>query len=334
MILSLSLLLYHYGSAATLLSGSIGGMTLTKEAGPYIVEQDLTVPEHESALIGEGCRFFFKPATGIVVEGDLTIAGTGIFPVHFASLRDSLHADVTSSLPAPFDWIGIRITEKAGKVACSHFTITHSACGISSRKPSILIDNGTFLRNGQGQCTIGGTPLNVIDGIPFSYAGALVNGPGVGAVSGGAPMDTGYFPGPAAADAPGSFTGKNATTGKRLFVRTGIPALAAAAGIGSGALSVYYGRKWLDKRDEYRRTSDPARWRHMQDRAKFLSLASIGTGVASAVAVSTGVLLFMKLNGRKARVATIAPVFAPEIAGAAVSVTLQSRAGVKVPYTE
>lgn len=74
----------------TELSGSIGGKNLSAEHGPYIVVSDISVPEGESTIIGEGCRFFFAPFTGILVNGTLVVKGTREQPVHFTSINDSL----------------------------------------------------------------------------------------------------------------------------------------------------------------------------------------------------------------------------------------------------
>ena len=174
----------------TEISGDIGQMTLTAEGGPYIVVNDLTIPEGENAVIGEGCRLFFKPFTGIIVDGNITVAGTQDHPVLFTSINDSLSPYKKEQLPNPFDWNGIHVKDDVGKVTFSHFTLAYSVYGIKSQKASIVIDNGTFRQNGQFHFTIMDAPMPVADNIPYSYSGHTVTYLPNGATSGEAPVDS------------------------------------------------------------------------------------------------------------------------------------------------
>ena len=175
--------------ARTVLSGSIGGMRLTAEEGPYIVEKDIVIPENSNTDMEAGCTFFFKPFTGIIINGNLNVAGTSDSPVLFTSINDSLSPDKGDQLANPFDWNGIYITGKSGKVIFSHFTLCYSVYGIKSQSRSIAIDNGLFKENGQFHFTIMDAPMPVADGIPYSYAGYSITYLPNGATSGVAPVD-------------------------------------------------------------------------------------------------------------------------------------------------
>ncbi len=171
--LSFSISLY----AQTNLSGNIAGMVLTSEGNPYIISDNLIIPENKRVIIKEGCVFLFKPFTGIVVGGSIIGEGTLDNPVIFTTINDnnyfkfndSTHYEETPQLPNPFDWNGILIKKSASIVNLSNFSLKYSVYGIKSKTENIIVSNGTFQSNGQFNITITGMIEKVADGLPFSY---------------------------------------------------------------------------------------------------------------------------------------------------------------------
>ena len=284
----------------TELFGNIGGRNFTAEEGPYVVVRDISVPEGGSVTIGEGCRFFFAPFTGIQVSGTLIVEGTPEQPVIFTSIYDSLSPDKNEQLPNPFDWNGILLTSRSENVSLTHFTLTCSVYGIKSQNNSLVIDNGIFRQNGQYHFTMMDKPMPVADGIPYSYRGNSVgNAPG---------------------DMP---SGKN---GKRkewnVSRKKGVPALIGVAGVGSGVVSLVYIGKWFDLRDNFLRETEPERRKDIEDDGKRLSQIAAGTGTFSIAAITTGVVLFWRWNFREDTGAEVLPLIVPGGGGFAVTVNV------------
>lgn len=285
----------------TELSGSIGGKSLSAEDGPYIVIEDVEIPEGESTTIGEGCQFFFVPFTGILVNGTLIVNGTQNQPVVFSSINDSLSPDRKELLPNPFDWNGIRVTPKAENVSLKHFILSYSVYGIKSQSKPLIIDNGTFWQNGQFHFTMMDKPMPVNDGIPYSYQGASVSRPPKHSTSGG---------------------GSTNRT-RSVFVKKGVPALIGAAGAGSGIVSLIYTGKWFDLRDEFRIETNPNRRENIEDDGKRSSQIAAGTGAFSITAITTSAVLLWWWNFREENSAQVLPLIVPGGGGVTVSVNIK-----------
>lgn len=129
-------------NAATVLAGfEKEKYGYTAEASPYIIEKDIIIPQGDSIVLGEGCQFFFKPFTGIIVHGSLIVRGTSEHPVIFSSINDTLSPEHSSELPNPFDWNGIYISPRAGLIELSDFILKYSVYGIKSQKESFISIN-------------------------------------------------------------------------------------------------------------------------------------------------------------------------------------------------
>jgi hypothetical protein len=176
--------------AETILSDSIADTTFTASGNPYIIEKTLIIPKDRNVVIGEGCRFFFKLYSGIIIEGSLKVTGTPAQPVMFSSINDSLFMQPPKQLPNPFDWNGIHIKSDAGLVELSNFILSYSVYGIKSQKATFTIVNGTFRKNGQAHCTVNDVPKPIADDIPFTYVTHGVIYDRNGASSGEVPLDT------------------------------------------------------------------------------------------------------------------------------------------------
>ena len=157
--------------AETHITGDITGMTFESGGNPYIVEQDILIPEGNKAIIKEGCVFLFKPFTGLTVHGHLIVDGTQANPVIFSSFNDGEYNTASEQLPNPFDWNGILISRESGTVTLKHFGLRFSVYGIKSQNPNIQISNGLFRQNGQFHFTINDKIQFVQDNIPYSYNG-------------------------------------------------------------------------------------------------------------------------------------------------------------------
>lgn len=171
------------------LSGSIGGMTFSAQNNPYVVNGNLTVPEGEHAVIGEGVHFFFRPFTGIMVYGNLSVHGTAEHPVHFTAINDTLSPEKSGDLPNPFDWNGIMIDDMAGSVDLFHFILSYSVYGIKSQKASIAVRDARFFQNGLFHFAIGESIQRVVENVPFNYETHTVTYDANGATSGAVPQD-------------------------------------------------------------------------------------------------------------------------------------------------
>jgi hypothetical protein len=151
------------------LSGDISGLQLNDTSTPYIIEQDIFIPEGKSVVLKEGVVFLFSPFTGFQVNGSLSIEGSESKPVVFSSISDSEYTNKVSQPAAPFDWNGIIISAKSKNIEMSNFTLRFSVYGIKSQNPDITIRNGLFSQNGQFHFTINDKIESVIENASFSY---------------------------------------------------------------------------------------------------------------------------------------------------------------------
>jgi hypothetical protein len=151
------------------LSGNIGGMTLEKGGNPFIIDKNITIPAGKKLTILEGCVFLFKPFTGMVVEGSVSVEGTAENPVIFTTFNDSIHNPAAKQPPDPFDWNGIIINPKARRVHLAHFILKYSVYGVQSHTYELIIASGIFTGNGQYHFTINGEIQPVTDNQPFNF---------------------------------------------------------------------------------------------------------------------------------------------------------------------
>lgn len=189
MLLPVFICIITTSNAATTIGGELASTTFTSAGNPYIVEKEIVIPANETVTIEEGCRLYFAPFTGIVVEGTLTVAGAQEQPVLFTSINEQPSTEPVKQLPNPFDWNGIYIKPTAKAVSLSDFSISYSVYGIKSQKSDISITNGVFRQNGQYHCTVNESVLQVADGIPFTYVTHSVTYDPNGSDEGTAPVD-------------------------------------------------------------------------------------------------------------------------------------------------
>jgi hypothetical protein len=157
------------GYARTDLSGNISALTISAEGNPFIVKDNIIIPQNGHLTITQGCQLFFKPYTGIIVEGSLSIEGTPEERVLFTSTNDSLSVEKTTQPANPFDWNGILVTKQAQNISLRNFVIKYSVYGIKSQNANMTIDNGIFNGNGQFNCTVNDKIMPVVDNLAFNY---------------------------------------------------------------------------------------------------------------------------------------------------------------------
>jgi hypothetical protein len=154
--------------AETRIKGDLTGMNLDESGNPFIIEQDIIVPNGQKVVIKEGCIFLFNPFTGLQVQGELKVAGTQEKPVIFTSIYDSYNKE-SPQLPNPFDWNGILVARESGTVNFTNFQLQYSVYGIKSQNPGIKIQNGIFKQNGQFHFTLMDKIQFVQDNISYSF---------------------------------------------------------------------------------------------------------------------------------------------------------------------
>lgn len=168
-ILSLILCCCGMLYAETHITGDISGMPFEISGNPYIVEQDILIPDGKRVVIKEGCVFLFKPFTGLTVQGHLLVEGSSEKPVIFTSINDGEFNAQSEQLANPFDWNGVLVARESGTVALNNFSLRFSVYGIKSQNPNIQIKNGSFKQNGQFHFTINDKIQFVQDNLPYSF---------------------------------------------------------------------------------------------------------------------------------------------------------------------
>lgn len=134
-------------SAATMVKGNISTNTFTRSGNPYIVIEDIYIPENGSVVIPAGVVLLFSNLTGFKVMGSLSVEGTKDEPVTFSSVYDIDYKQDAPHLASPDDWNGIFITQQAGYILFRNVKIKYSTYGITSRKPDVIIENCWFAEN-------------------------------------------------------------------------------------------------------------------------------------------------------------------------------------------
>jgi hypothetical protein len=157
----------------TSLSGKLDNMLIERGGNPFIVTDNLVVPEGKTLTIAEGAILLFKPFTGLIVEGSLVVEGGLANPVIFSTENDPKYNPSSKQHPNPFDWNGILITPQAKHVKLSNFVLEYSVYGVKSQKEEFIISNDTFTRNGQFHVTVNDAIKNVVDDIPFNFGKEL-----------------------------------------------------------------------------------------------------------------------------------------------------------------
>ncbi len=261
-------------NAQTNLTGNIGGMTLEQSGNPFIVMDNVTIPTGKSLIIKEGCVFLFKPFTGIIVDGSLIVEGAFEKPVVFTSVNNNKYNPEATILANPFDWNGILITPKAGKVKLSNFVLEFSVYGVKSQKEELTINNGTFVHNGQYNVMIKDIIKPVADNLPF----ALVN----------SKEQTAYV--------------KNSNWRKPFAIGTGVIGI---AGLGVTGYFMYQRSEYAIK---YTKASTQVqRDNYFTKQESYLSYAVI-SGITSGVLLSTGIVLYFWNNKKSNDKVTISPI--------------------------
>jgi hypothetical protein len=223
--------------AETRIKGDLTGMNLDESGNPFIIEQDIIVPNGQKVVIKEGCIFLFNPFTGLQVQGELKVEGSQEKPVIFTSIYDSYNKE-SPQLPNPFDWNGILVARESGTVSFTNFELQYSVYGIKSQNPGIKIQNGVFKQNGQFHFTLMDKIQFVQDNISYTFNQQDADpgtGGEIGKGKGGSKTDT-----------------KSNSKGVKVFRFTSL-------GIGAAGLLVgaVFGAQLPGDMGYWRKTSDP-----------------------------------------------------------------------------
>jgi hypothetical protein len=259
----------------TTLSGTIAGATFEQSGNPFIITDNITIPEGKSVTIKEGCVFLFTPFTGIIVDGSLMVEGTLQSPVVFSTVNDNEHNPAAEDSPNPFDWNGILINTTAQKVILKNFIIVYTVYGIKSMKPDFSITNGTFRQNGQYNCTVNESIMPVVADIPFNYGMAQTQKSDSVAI-----------------------TGKNLPT---IFAITG-----AACGIGAVVTSILF----YEARSNYPTERDPSKQTEIRSTMITTLAATAALGTITVVLVPSAICIHRKReSSNKKTVLEITPQY-------------------------
>lgn len=245
--------------AETRIKGDLTGMNLDESGNPFIVEQDIIVPNGQKVVIKEGCIFLFNPFTGLQVQGELKVQGTQEKPVIFTSIYDTYNKE-SPQLPNPFDWNGVLVARESGTVNFTNFELEYSVYGIKSQNPGIKIQNGIFKQNGQFHFTLMDKIQFVQDNISYTFNQQDVD-PGTGGETGKGKGDS-------------KAGGKSPSNGVKVFRFTSL-------GIGAAGLLVgaVFGAQIPGDVDNMR-TSDSKKWNAANTkRNKDIIITSVGGGV-------------------------------------------------------
>ena len=155
--------------SATSLKGNVSDVKFDKTGNPFIVENQIYIPENKSIEIREGCVFLFKEYTGFEIQGNLIVTGTVKDPVVFTTINDDQFNSKSEKKAEPFNWNGITITKKAKRVILTNITVCYSVFGIKSDMENISILHGLFYENGQYDVTINEKLQKVNRLVPFNY---------------------------------------------------------------------------------------------------------------------------------------------------------------------
>lgn len=270
-------------NAQTNLTGTIGGMTLEQSGNPFIIGDNLTIPEGRQVTIKEGCVFLFNPFTGIIVQGSLIVEGKLDNPVVFTCINDHKYNQEATELPNPFDWNGILITPKAEKVKLSNFELKYSVYGVKSQKESLVINNGTFKHNGQFHLTVKDIVKPVVDDIPFSIMNSVEER-----------MDE------------NEKRKRNTVWVKPAAIGTGI---AGIASLGAGAFYLSRKFKYEDKYSSAK--TQPELDRYISKQESYLRKATV-TGVIGGILLPAGITTYLWYKNNRNKNVALYPVIGPE----------------------
>jgi hypothetical protein len=271
-------------NARTEVSGTVSAMTILSDGNPIIVKENLIIPKNGHITIAKGCKLFFKPFTGIIVEGSLSIEGTPEERVLFTSINDSLSPEKTGQTANPFDWNGILITQQAQNISLKNFIIKYSVYGLKSQNANMTIDNGIFNGNGQFNCTVNDKILPVVDNLAFHYGNERQD------------------PGPHAKDQTKAATWL-------------LPAAMAATVTGTAALCfvAYYLHQRSDYISLYNGTqSQNARIDYFNKRKSVSRKATISGISGGVLLVAGGVLFTIDHNQKKEKNISLCPIIGSE----------------------
>jgi hypothetical protein len=152
----------------TTIAGDLPGIVFAGDR-PYLVVDDIYVPQGKTVSIEAGAVFLFKNFTGLQVLGTLIARGEQDKPIVFTSVNDREYNARGDVEAAPFDWNGVFLHEDALGSDLRYCAVMYSVEGVSAQTRVFRLDPVIFLQNGRASLTIEGERKEVPDG-PYEYA--------------------------------------------------------------------------------------------------------------------------------------------------------------------
>jgi hypothetical protein len=269
--------------ALTTISGDIHNHIFDTTGSPYLIVNDIVVPSGTKCIIDKGVVFLFRPFTGLIVNGRLTVNGTPDQPVIFTSANNFLYNTNSIQPPQPFDWNGIIIASESYGSTFNHIVVSYSVYGIAAKTPNLSIEKGTFVNNGQFDLTIKDRIQNVKNNAPFSYYSELLQT----TPSAERPPD-----GRMIKSVPPVQKQENRSLNKRNFLRYGLlgAGVLGTAGVIAGSVMAYKNKTSIESMgpdkinpdtDTYYQSSDKA----IKDEKKLFTRNSAGSIAAGIIGV-------------------------------------------------
>ncbi len=159
------------GSARTApaeLAGDLPAIVFAQD-GPFLVVDDIYVPQGKTVSIEAGAVFLFKNFTGMQVLGKLVARGEQDKPIIFTSVNDREYNPDSQLDPAPFDWNGVYLHEDAIGSEFRYCAVMYSVEGITAQTKFFRLSPVIFLKNGRASLTIEEKRMEAPDG-PYEYA--------------------------------------------------------------------------------------------------------------------------------------------------------------------
>jgi hypothetical protein len=157
----------------TTIGGDVSKVSFKKEKGPFIVIEDLVIPEGTTVTMEKGCVLLFKEFTTLNVYGNVMVKGSEGEPVVFTSVHDSAYNHKISEQANPFDWNGVRLQKSSKGSSFEYMHLDYSTFGLYSTNTDLIVKTCEFKKNGQNNVMIEGKMQVVVEGMPYSYTNAV-----------------------------------------------------------------------------------------------------------------------------------------------------------------
>lgn len=151
------------------IQGDISSITFQKEQSPYVVINDIEIPENVEIIIPPGVVLLFKNSTTFYIQGKLIAKGTPDLPIVFTSYLDPQYSPEQYPVPTIYDWIGIQIAGTSKHVIMQHVQIKYSKFPVETLTPTIKFEDVQFIDNMNSRLRINDQNYDVKPKSSFFY---------------------------------------------------------------------------------------------------------------------------------------------------------------------